>query len=144
MDRRVLRILKQVLNVQSIEASHDPILCRTDRYIRRRVSAALSDFLRDTIGDTAIGGEFGTPFSPGGKWQCTWGPATDPDDTNLVFRGDIYRRAVSAADLRHRRDTRPRCRHRGRTLGRIWTPFARFTINAALTFRTPRWSGWTA
>jgi hypothetical protein len=26
-----------------------------------------------------------TPFSPGGKWQCTWGPATDPDDTNLVF-----------------------------------------------------------
>ena len=85
MDRRVLRILKQVLNVQSIEASHDPILCRTDRYIRRRVSAALSDFLRDTIGDTAIGGEFGTPFSPGGKWQCTWGPATDPDDTNLVF-----------------------------------------------------------
>ena len=26
-----------------------------------------------------------TPFSPGGKWQCTWGPATDPDDTNLVY-----------------------------------------------------------
>jgi triacylglycerol lipase len=26
-----------------------------------------------------------TPFSPGGKWQCTWGPATDPDHTNLVF-----------------------------------------------------------
>jgi triacylglycerol lipase len=26
-----------------------------------------------------------TPFSPGGKWQCTWGPATDPDGTNLVF-----------------------------------------------------------
>jgi hypothetical protein len=26
-----------------------------------------------------------TPFSPGGKWQCTWGPATDSDDTNLVF-----------------------------------------------------------
>lgn len=26
-----------------------------------------------------------TPFSPGGKWQCTWGPATDPDDANLVY-----------------------------------------------------------
>lgn len=26
-----------------------------------------------------------TPFSSGGKWQCVWGPATDPDDANLVF-----------------------------------------------------------
>jgi hypothetical protein len=26
-----------------------------------------------------------TPFSPGGKWQCTWGPATDPDEANLVY-----------------------------------------------------------
>lgn len=26
-----------------------------------------------------------TPFSPGGRWQCSWGPATDPDNANLVF-----------------------------------------------------------
>src|ERR1700753_3361470 len=26
-----------------------------------------------------------TPFSAGGKWACTWGPSTDPDDATLVY-----------------------------------------------------------
>jgi len=25
-----------------------------------------------------------TPLNPGGRWQCSWGPATDAEDTNLV------------------------------------------------------------
>jgi hypothetical protein len=85
MDQPVLRILKEALNVQSIEASHDPIPCRTDRHIRRRVSAALSDFLRDPISDTAIGGECSHATQSRRQMAMHMGAGADPDDTNLVF-----------------------------------------------------------
>lgn len=31
-----------------------------------------------------------TPFSPGGKWHCGWGPVTSDDDANLVYVAVYY------------------------------------------------------
>jgi hypothetical protein len=38
------------------------------------------------------------PITPGGRWQCVWGPAQDDDTANLAFVA-LYRAEASAAPL---------------------------------------------
>jgi hypothetical protein len=38
------------------------------------------------------------PITPGGQWQCVWGPAQDDDTANLAFVA-LYRTEAAAAPL---------------------------------------------
>jgi len=66
------------------------------------------------------------PITPGGRWQCVWGPAQDDDTANLAFVA-LYRAEATAAPLfgavtirgtdAHIDDAWASCRNSGRT----WT-----------------------
>src|SRR4030088_1326682 len=54
------------------------------------------------------------PITPGGRWQCVWGPAQDDDTANLAFVA-LYRAEATAGPPATPRPRGASCRNSGRT-----------------------------